>query len=329
MLELVVAVELEDLGELELLVCPIDGERWTDPSVNEVSRVPSSKMARAAVERLCPFASTKALLAIEELFSSGLRARLVHHSFQAFDQFKRSLSRRMGMSLSMRQQLDQLAREHGVKDATALPSVVRYRFTQVLWNLLELNVENAKSAGASQFLLEPPSKSAVHGGLQGDLISIIEIQRLDDSSGLHQVVNKHTPEGIAKLLTLHRGRSYQLQPFPLHGARGRSPHSGPAVALSVSAALRVAQMQVIPLVALGNILPGVDGLGAVRNADLLGSGLRIGDEIDATLDDLEELECFEQLEELGAELYDALKPCLKPLLAFFQARVEGKWGGLL
>jgi len=36
------------------------------------------------------------------------------------------------------------------------------------------------------------------------------------------------------------------------------------------------------------------------------------------LEELEELECFEQLEELGGALYNALKPCLKPLLAFFQ-----------
>eukprot|EP00966_Prymnesium_polylepis_P114893 2655222-Prymnesium_polylepis.2 len=108
--ELCKAVEFHATGKLNILLVPIQGERWTDPETQAELEFPSPACVLANFGTWFPELPERTQRLIRELYGGGeyTSSRLVKHTLMHYKSFERLLIARCHISIKSHRQLEEL-----------------------------------------------------------------------------------------------------------------------------------------------------------------------------------------------------------------------------
>ena len=340
MRELQCAVQLEQQGELELILIRFEGERWLDAATNTANlAMPPIQTVMEGLAKHCPDASLRTTEAVRALFTTELARKLVIHTTQTPKAFARAIAHRLGLPLQSRQLLESIGCQTEEE---------RTQVMLVIWRVFELNafytddshiyrIIKARGGDASQ----PASpqaggvaKPSPKGGPMAVRVEEVAIEEDEAGAKVGAVMRVLDVHEVKELVLSHRARSYFKIKVSLSlASRMQSPdnYRAQSVTLGALASLRMMtksdtfvtkEMMRIQGTEAEDDNSGPQDEDVGRQDDEAGeTGHDMhGDDLDAADADLDAADLdFPDLDlNIFKELGSLFKSMFKPLVAFFQ-----------
>ena len=172
--ELCKAVTLHAEGKLNILLIPIQGERYTAPGDEAPSfDFPTPAIMMQNFEKWFPEADAVATAGIERLYGGGeyTHSRLVKHTLMHYKSFERLLFARVGLSIRSHIELAALIEEGGADMESRMAAV------QMLVDEANAYEQQRNSTTRYELAIEQVTTALGHGSMHDTHLTVLEVRR--------------------------------------------------------------------------------------------------------------------------------------------------------